>query len=233
MRLVPTSSISSSTISAAPMWDSWAAKTSARRTSTSSRKEGAVLGFLLRPAGLLAHARGAADRTLRHAHRRLYGRAARCAVGTAAGGTHAAAGAARGGLHDGDLRQVASRRVPAGIHADAARLRSSIRPHVRRARLLHPHPRRQTRLVSRRQALQEEGYSTHLDREGSLPHHPRASRPTSRSSSTCRSTASTRRIRCRTSYTKPYANLSGVRPHDRRHALRGGRGHRADHRRAR
>ena len=42
--------------------------------------------------------------------------------GVAARRAVAAASAARGGLHDGDLRQVASWRVQAGIHADAARV---------------------------------------------------------------------------------------------------------------
>ena len=79
------------------------------------------------------------------------------AVRPAAGGADAAAGAQGGRLRHRHRRQVAPRPLPARVPADAPRLRPPVRPLQRRARLLHPHPRRRLRLAPRRQGLPRRG----------------------------------------------------------------------------
>ena len=115
----------------------------------------------------------------------------------AAGGADAAPGPQGGGLRDGHLRQVAPGALPARLSADPPRLRPSVRPLQRRDRLLHPRPRRRPRLAPRRQGLPRRGLQHAPDRPRGRAPDRRARSPASRSSSTCPSTPSTRRSRCR------------------------------------
>ena len=139
-----------------------------------------------------------------------------------------------GGLRDGHLRQVAPRPLPARVPADPPRVRPPVRPLQRRARLLHPHPRRRLRLAPRRQGLPRRGlqHAPHR-RRGGRGSIARARPARSRCSSTCRSTPSTRRTRCPTKYKEPYADLDGAAADLRRHGRGDGRGRRPDRRRAR
>ena len=123
-----------------------------------------------------------------------------------------AAGAEGGGLRHRDRRQVAPRPLRPGVPADAPRLRPPVRPLQRRARLLHPHPRRRLRLAQGRQGLPRRGLQPRTcSRRRRSQFVDRHTPARSRSSCTCRSTPSTRRTRCRTEYMKPYADLKGER----------------------
>ena len=141
------------------------------------------------------------------------------------------AGAAGGRLSDGDRRQVAPGALSARVSADAARLRSSIRPLQRCARLLHAHPRRRLRLASRRPRKPRRRLLDAPDRARGRAADARA-RPEPAAVSL---RAVQRRPRAAPgagqSYTEPYAQLDERRRTLRRHGRGDGRSGRPDRRR--
>ena len=129
------------------------------------------------------------------------------------------------------LRQVAPRRIRARLSADPARLRPSIRPLLRRDRLLHAQPRRRLRLAPRRPSLPRRR----------LQHAPACQRSRAPASASSRPDKPLFLYVPFNAVHAPHQvpdevhgalrQPAGAAPHLRRHGGRDGRGHRPDPRR--